>query len=239
MKKLILLILGLVLFAPKNFGQSEDTMLKNEWSANINFFINDIILSLRPTESLNQYEAPIESLVTFRRFYNNNSAWQIGGTFYRKISNEDFIPGIGGEQSEKKLGYFLRTGLIKYHHLSKNVQLYIGSDIQLSFQKYTAEIDFQDVILPIDVGNKYTQVNREASFGIIPHVGFRWVLNSKVSFSTETSLQATYTFFDLDFDNPFSTAPITIVGAETSQEDAGKLRFGIHAPIALLINFRF
>lgn len=240
MKKLILLILVLILFAPKNFGQSEDTMLKNEWSANINFFINDLILSVRPTETINQYEAPIESLVSFRRFDNNNFAWQIGGTFYRKVRDEDLIPGLGGDQSEKKLGYILRTGFIKYYHLSNKVKFYLGSDLQLSFQKYIAEIDFEGFILPIDAsGSIYSQTNREARFGIIPHLGFRWVLNSRISFSTETSLSATYTFFNMEFENPFSSAPITLPGLVRAQEDAEKLMIGIHAPVSLLINFRF
>jgi len=219
------------------FTQDESDILKNEWSANINFFVNDLILSKNVEENIIEYQAPIESIVTYRRYLNENFVWQVGVNFYSKKSNENFQPGLGGEQSESKKGYYLRTGFQKYHHLSDKVKFYLGADVLLSFQKYKAFINFEDMNFFVD-GN-YTHINREKEVGLVPHLGFRWQVNSKISFSTETNMIASFVFFDIEVDNPFSSEPFLNTNVNHLQKDSEKISFRFQQPIILIFNLKF
>ena len=236
MKQFFFLLFFIVGFYNIAFTQSEDDALKDEWSVNINYFVNDLILSKNTDENLIEYQAPIESILTYRRYFNKNFAWQIGVNFYIKKSNEDFVSGFGGEQSESKRGYYLRTGFQKHHHLSNKVKFYLGADVLFSFQKYKAFIDFEDMNFFIE-GN-YSHINREKEIGLVPHLGIRWQINPKISFSTETNLIASYVFFDIELDSPFSGDPI-IRPASILNEDSEKTSFRFQQPIVLLFNLKF
>jgi hypothetical protein len=237
--KYIFIIISLSIgFCNIAFTQDENGILRNEWSANINFFVNDLILSKRIDENENiiNYQAPVESIVAYRRYINEKLAWQVGVNFYSLNDEEDFVPGFGGNQSQYKKGYYLRTGFQKYNHLSSKVKFYWGTDLMLSFQKYKALIDFEDV--PSFFEGNYSHINREKEIGLIPHLGFRWNLNSRISFSTETSFIASYIFFDIDLDSPFSSEPI-IGNSNSSTKDSEKLTFRFQHPIVLFFNLRF
>lgn len=240
MKQFFLLLcftLGLYNIA---FTQSENGILKNEWSANINFFVNDLILNKNneEVENIIDFQAPIESLVTYRRFINKNFAWQIGGSLYVKENNDDFLVGFGdGNQSQSKKGYYLRAGFQKYYHLSDKVKFYVGTDLLIGFQKYKAFIDFEDMNFFFE-GN-YSHINREKEIGLVPHLGIRWQVNSRISFSTETNLVASYVFFDIDLDSPFSSEPIINDRRNSLQKDSKKMSFRFQEPIVLLFNLKF
>ena len=117
------------------------------------------------------------------------------------------------------------------------MKFYFGTDLLLSFQKYKAFIDFED--FPSFFPGNYIHINREKEIGLVPHLGFRWELNSRVSFSTETSLIASYIFFDIDLDSPFSSEPILIGDFNSLTEDSEKLTFRFQQPIVLFFNLRF
>jgi hypothetical protein len=238
--KYIFIIISLSIgFCNIAFTQNENGILRNEWSVNINFFVNDLIFSKSSNENENiiNYQAPVESIVAYRRYLNEKFVWQVGVNFYSIKDEEDFVLGLGGNQSQYKKGYYLRTGFQKYNHLSTKVKFYFGTDLILSFQKYKAIIDFEDV--PTFFEGNYSHINREKEMGLVPHLGFRWNLNSRISFSTETSLIASYEFFDIDLDSPFSTEPILIGNSNTSTKDSEKLTFRFQQPIVLFFNLRF
>ncbi len=237
MKQQFIILFFIIGFYNIAFTQDENDLLKNEWSANINFFFNDLLLSKDMEENIIGYQAPVESIVTYRRYFNKKYAWQIGVKFFDKNSDEDFVSGFGGEQTQYKKGYYLRTGFQKYHHLSNKVKFYFGTDLLFSFQKYKAYILLDET--PFSPEQDYTHINREKEIGIVPHLGFRWEINSRISFSTETSLIASYVWFDLDLDSPFSSQPIIFGDFNTLQRDAEKFSFTMQQPIILLINFRF
>ncbi|MFK8006144.1 MAG: hypothetical protein AB8H03_07230 [Saprospiraceae bacterium] len=235
MKQFFLLLFFVIGFYNIAFTQEENDILKNEWSANINFIINDLILSKIPEENIIDYQASVESLVTYRRYFNKNFVWQIGVNLYSKKSEEDFVIGFGEEQSQSKKGYYLRTGFQKYHHLSNKVKFYLGADVLLSFQKYKAFIDFGDINAFVE--GDYSQINREKEIGLVPHLGFRWQVNPKISFSTETNVVASYVFFDVELDNPFSSEPI--INSNILQKDSEQMSFKFQSPIVLLFNLKF
>ncbi|MFK7774485.1 MAG: hypothetical protein AB8F94_20245 [Saprospiraceae bacterium] len=239
MKHFILLLFFTLGFYNIAFTQSENNVLKNEWSVNINFFVNELFLAkdIEEEEDIIGYQAPIESLLTYRRYLNNNFVWQMGVSLYSKNSEIDFFQGFGGNQSQSKKGYYLRTGFQKYYHLSDKVKFYLGTDLLLSFQKYKAFIDFEDSGVFFE-GN-YTHINREKEIGLVPHLGFRWQVNSRVSFSTETNLIASYVFFDIDLDSPFSSEPILLDNRSSLQKDSEKRSFRFQQPIVLLFNLKF
>lgn len=237
MKQLLVLLFFIIGFYNIAFTQNENDIIKNEWSVNINFFVNELILSKNIDERIIGYQAPVESLVTYRRYFNKNFVWQVGVNLYIKESDADFVVGLGGDQSESKKGYYLRSGFQNYHHLSDKVKFYLGADLLLSFQKYKAFIDFEDANVFVE-GN-YTHINREKEIAIVPHLGIRWQVNSRVSFSTETNVVASYVFFDVDLDNPFSNEPIVNGDINTLQEDSEKMSLRFQQPIVLLFNLKF
>ncbi len=238
MKQIFVIIILSISFYNIAFTQDENAMLKNEWSANINFFVNDLLLSKSQDENILDYQAPVESMVGYRRYLSERFAWHVGVNFYSIQSEEDFVPGFGEEQSQSKKGYYLRTGFQKYNHLSKKVKFYFATDLLLSFQKYKAFIDLEDSAFTFGEEN-YTHINREKEIGFIPYLGFRWELNSRISFSTETSFIASYIFFDVDLDSPFSSEPILIGGSNSLAKDSEKLTFKFQQPIVLFLNLRF
>lgn len=221
------------------FTQNENGILKNEWSANINFFVNDLIFSKSNgnDESVIDYQVPVESIIAYKRYLNKNFAWQVGVNFYSINDEEDFISGFGGEQSQYKKGYYLRTGFQKYYHLSNKVKFYIATDLLLSFQKYKAYIDLDETFFTAH--DNYTHINREKEIGFVPYLGFRWNLNSRISFSTETSIIASYVFFDIDLDSPFSSEPFLIGNSNPSTNDSERLSYRFQEPIVLFFNLRF
>lgn len=237
MKYIFIIIILSIGFYNIAFSQDGNDILKNEWSVNINFFVNDLILSKSKDENIIAYQAPPESILIYRRYFNKKFAWQVGVNFYTINSEEDFVSGLGGKQSQYKKGYYLRTGFQKYQHLSNKVKFYFGTDLLLSFQKYKAFIDFED--FPFFFEGNYIHINREKEIGLVPHLGFRWELNSRISFSTETSFIASKIFFDIDLESPFSTQPILIRDFNSLQEDSEKLSFKFQQPIVLFFNLRF
>ena len=237
MKHFFILLFSTIGFYNIAFTQSENDTLKNEWSVNVNFFVNELIFSKGIDENIIGYQAPVESLLTYRRYFNKKFVWQIGVNFYNKNSEIDFVSGFGENQTQSKKGYYLRTGFQKYYHLSDKVKFYLGTDLLFSFQKYKAFIEFDDTTFFFN-GN-YTHINREKEIGLVPHLGFRWELNSKVSFSTETNLIASYVFFDIELDNPFSSQPLITSDTNSMQRDSEKMSFRFQQPIVLLLNFRF
>lgn len=239
MKHFFLLLSFIIGFYNIAFTQSENDFFKNEWSVNINFFVNDLIFKKSIDENILEYQAPVESMVSYRRYFNKNFVWQMGVNFYTKKNSEDFVSGLGGEQSESKKGYYLRTGFQKYHHLSDKVKFYLGADLMFSFQKYRAFIDFSGESNPFGPIGNYEHLNREKEIGLVPHLGFRWQVNSRISFSTETNLIASYVFFDIDLDSPFSSEPITISNINTLQKDSEKMSFRFQQPIVLFFNLKF
>jgi hypothetical protein len=237
MKQFFLLLFFILGFYNIAFTQSENDTLKNEWSVNINFFVNDLILSKSIDDNLIGYQAPVESIIAYRRYFHKNFAWQVGVSFYTKKSEEDFAAGLGGDQSESKKGYYLRTGFQKYHHLSNKVKFYLGADVLFSFQKYKAFIDLEDMNFFFE-GN-YTHINREKEIGLVPHLGFRWQVNARISFSTETNVIASYVFFDLELESPFSSVPLETSEFNSLQKDSEKMSFRFQQPIVLLFNLKF
>jgi len=180
----------------------------------------------------------VESLVTYRRFINEKFAWQIGGTFYKKNSVEDFIIGFGGDQSQKKLGYYLRTGFQKFHHLSQKVKFYFGTDLLISYQKYKGIIDWSESPPPFGFEENYSHIDKVKEIGLVPHIGFRWHANEQISFSMETSLVATMSYFELDLNSPFSVQPI-LRRTNSLQQDSENFNVKIQQPFVLLLNLKF
>lgn len=159
-------------------------------------------------------------VLTYRRFFNNNNAFRIGIGGYAKDVNYTTNDSLSNNQISNSFNIGL--GYEHYSYLSERWNLYYGADLILrSYYNFSKS--------SITTTREMEQTNKSIGYGVSPLLGVQFILNSRLSISTETS-------FDLTFSQNNSSRKETPSTAFDKNTEGSTFETNFNAPIT--INFR-